>query len=55
MNKKKTLGLIIYITFLLLPIYWLLVMSFKSNEEILGVLSFWCKWTAKFFHPCLLS
>jgi glycerol transport system permease protein len=41
MNKKKTLGLIIYITFLLLPIYWLLVMSFKSNEEILGVLSFW--------------
>jgi len=41
MNKKKALGLSLYIIFLLLPIYWLLVMSFKSNQEILGSLSFW--------------
>ncbi|MCG6201712.1 carbohydrate ABC transporter permease [Psychromonas antarctica] len=41
MNIKKTLGLSTYIVFLLLPIYWLLVMSFKSNQEILGSLSFW--------------
>ncbi|MFT6927742.1 MAG: glycerol transport system permease protein [Psychromonas sp.] len=41
MNKKKTLGLTLYVIFLLLPIYWLLVMSFKSNQEILGSLSFW--------------
>lgn len=41
MNKKKTLGLSVYIIFLLLPIYWLLMMSFKSNSEILGGLSFW--------------
>jgi glycerol transport system permease protein len=41
MNKKKTLGLSVYILFLLLPLYWLLMMSFKSNQEILGGLSFW--------------
>jgi glycerol transport system permease protein len=41
MNKKKALGLTLYVIFLLLPIYWLLVMSFKSNQEILGSLSFW--------------
>ncbi|MFC1233456.1 carbohydrate ABC transporter permease [Vibrio sp. F74] len=41
MNKRKTLGLSIYILFLLLPLYWLLMMSFKSNQEILGGLTFW--------------
>jgi glycerol transport system permease protein len=41
MNKKKTLGLSLYILFLLLPLYWLLMMSFKSNQEILGGLTFW--------------
>lgn len=41
MNKKKTLGLGIYILFLLLPLYWLLMMSFKGNQEILGGLTFW--------------
>lgn len=39
--QKKTLGLIAYIIFLMLPIYWLLMMSFKTNEEILGGLTFW--------------
>lgn len=44
---KQTLGIkkpstwitAIYIIFLLLPIYWLLMMSLKSNEEILGTFS----------------
>lgn len=39
-NKKK-LGISAYIFFVLLPIYWLLNMSFKSNEEILGTLTLW--------------
>ncbi|MGY5452253.1 carbohydrate ABC transporter permease [Agarivorans sp. MS3-6] len=41
MNIKKTLGMSLYILFLLLPIYWLVIMSFKGNQEILGGLSFW--------------
>ncbi|QUJ69804.1 carbohydrate ABC transporter permease (plasmid) [Photobacterium sp. GJ3] len=41
MQTRKTIGLLLYILFLLLPIYWLLMMSFKTNEEILGGLSFW--------------
>ena len=39
LRKKVVLGL--YILFLLVPIYWLLNMSFKSNTEILGGLSLW--------------
>jgi glycerol transport system permease protein len=31
----------LYILFLLLPIYWLLNMSLKTNEEILSVFSLW--------------
>lgn len=31
----------IYIIFLLLPIYWLINMSFKENVEILGTFSLW--------------
>jgi glycerol transport system permease protein len=30
----------LYILFLMLPIYWLLNMSFKTNQEILGALTF---------------
>ncbi|GLO61374.1 ABC transporter permease [Vibrio sp. MACH09] len=33
-------GLALYIICLMLPIYWLLNMSFKENQEILGGLSF---------------
>ena len=33
----------IYIIFLLLPIYWLINMSFKTNQEILGTFSLWPK------------
>ena len=31
----------IYIIFLLLPIYWLINMSLKTNDEILSVFSLW--------------
>ncbi|MFE8071134.1 carbohydrate ABC transporter permease [Marinobacteraceae bacterium S3BR75-40.1] len=41
MHKRKTFGLGIYIAFLMVPIYWLLNMSFKRNEEILGGLTLW--------------
>ena len=41
MMLRKRLALLIYFLFLLVPIYWLLNMSFKSNTEILGGLSLW--------------
>ncbi len=41
MSKRKLIPLLIYILFLLVPIYWLLNMSFKSNTEILGGLTLW--------------
>ncbi|MEM7360502.1 MAG: carbohydrate ABC transporter permease [Pseudomonadota bacterium] len=41
MNKRKIIGITIYLVFILLPIYWLILMSLKSNEEILGQLSYW--------------
>ena len=31
----------IYIFFLLLPIYWLVNMSLKTNQEILSIFSLW--------------
>jgi glycerol transport system permease protein len=34
--KKRSLIPILYILFLLLPIYWLVAMSFKTTQEILG-------------------
>ncbi len=40
-NKRKTLGMTAYLLFLLVPIYWLLNMSFKKNDEILGTLTLW--------------
>ena len=33
--------MVLYLTFLLLPIYWLLNMSLKTNAEILGHFSLW--------------
>ena len=41
MTKRKYVSLILYLFFVLVPIYWLLNMSFKTNEEILGALTFW--------------
>ncbi|MEX1309721.1 MAG: carbohydrate ABC transporter permease [Candidatus Sulfomarinibacteraceae bacterium] len=37
--KRRHLFLVGYLVLLVLPIYWLLNMSFKTNEEILGVFS----------------
>jgi glycerol transport system permease protein len=41
MVRFKWLIPVLYIVFLLLPIYWLLNMSLKTNEEILSVFSLW--------------
>ena len=41
MTKGKIVGIVLYILFLLTPIYWLINMSFKTNSEILGTLTFW--------------
>ena len=41
MTTRKRLVMTIYLLFLLVPIYWLLIMSFKSNQEILGGLTLW--------------
>ena len=35
----RRIGLLLWFPFLLLPIYWLLTMSLKTNEEILGGLT----------------
>ena len=46
--KKRTLFLIAYLVFAILPVYWMINMSFKTNEEILSVFSLWPKaftWT----------
>ena len=46
-NKYKPAGSLswlvptIYIIFLILPIYWLINMSFKENSEITGAFSLW--------------
>lgn len=39
--KGRGIILFAYILFLMVPIYWMVVMSFKTNEEILGVLTLW--------------
>ena len=38
--QKRTLFLLAYIVFALLPIYWMVNMSFRTNEEILSSFSF---------------
>jgi len=43
MQRLKWLLPFIYIVFLMLPIYWLLNMSFKNTNEILGGFSLWPK------------
>ena len=39
--NKSALVMILYFIFLLLPIYWLLNMSLKTNQEILSTFSLW--------------
>lgn len=41
MSRIKYLAPALYILFLLLPIYWLVNMSFKTTNEILGSFSLW--------------
>ena len=38
--QKRSIFLLLYIVFALLPIYWMVNMSFKTNEEILSSFSF---------------
>ncbi|MGQ3214689.1 MAG: hypothetical protein ACT6T2_26760, partial [Shinella sp.] len=43
-NSKRSLSWLVptlYIVFLMLPIYWLVNMSFKTNAEITGAFSLW--------------
>lgn len=39
--NSKAVVMTLYLVFLLLPIYWLLNMSLKTNEEILNVFTLW--------------
>ncbi len=39
--KGRGIILVAYMLFLMVPIYWMVVMSFKTNEEILGALTLW--------------
>src|SRR6201995_2861869 len=41
--KKRTLFLFAYLVFAILPVYWMINMSFKTNEEILAAFSLWPK------------
>ncbi|MTI18215.1 carbohydrate ABC transporter permease [Rhodobacteraceae bacterium RKSG542] len=41
MSRFSFLVPTLYIVFLMLPIYWLINMSFKTNQEILSVFSLW--------------
>ena len=43
MKKYKWIVPTLYIIFLMLPIYWLLNMSFKTTTEIINVYSLWPK------------
>jgi glycerol transport system permease protein len=38
--QKRTLFLFAYLLFAVLPIYWMINMSFKTNEEILSTFTF---------------
>ena len=39
--RTSAIVMVVYIVFLLLPIYWLLNMSLKTNTEILGTFTLW--------------
>ncbi len=41
--RKRTIFLVLYLVFAILPVYWMVNMSFKTNEEILSVFSLWPK------------
>ena len=37
--RKRTVFLVLYLLFALIPIYWMVVMSFKTNQGILSEFS----------------
>jgi len=39
--NNSAIIIILYILFLMLPIYWLLIMSLKTNQEILSTFNLW--------------
>ena len=39
--KKRVIFLILYLLFAILPVYWMVNMSFKTNNEILSTFSLW--------------
>ena len=39
--SSSTVVMVLYLTFLMLPIYWLLVMSLKTNTEIVSSFTLW--------------
>jgi len=41
--QKRTIGLIIYFILLMLPIYWMLNMSLRTNADILSIFTFYPK------------
>ncbi len=41
--QKRTIGIIIYFILLMLPIYWMLNMSLRTNADILSVFTFYPK------------
>ncbi|MCC7642416.1 carbohydrate ABC transporter permease [Janthinobacterium sp. SUN098] len=50
-KKMSSTILIVFLLGSLLPIYWMLNMSLKTNEEIVGVLSLWPQqWTFANYH-----
>ena len=52
--KPRALVPILYILFLMLPIYWLVAMSFKTTNEILGGFSFFPQeWTFQSYRTIL--
>ena len=39
--RKRVFFLALYLLFAILPVYWMVNMSFKTNEEILSTFSLW--------------
>jgi len=39
--NNSAIIIVLYILFLMLPIYWLLIMSLKTNQEILSTFNLW--------------
>jgi RsmE family RNA methyltransferase len=54
--KLRVAAVILYILFLMLPIYWLVIMSFKTTNEILGGFSAWPQvWTTASYRTIFVN